>query len=138
MTTSPTELASVLQDSFLPVEDTMYTAYPYNAFDTCSQDAIYSLRPAAVVDSEASSMDATDSPTLLTTEVIFALKVDGVERLFCALLDYGTSRSLISKEAATRANLKERPNEAKKNQPSTRRYQTTMGTFQTHMHATVR
>jgi hypothetical protein len=124
--TSPTILASVLRDTFVPVEDEIYDTYPYHSFDASTylslpSDSTYPMDMCfmdddaisdakSVVESDTSSHADTDSSTLPTPEVILALKIDGVECFFRALLDSGTSHSLVSQEAAIRAELAEQPN----------------------------
>jgi hypothetical protein len=76
----------------------------------------------------------------VTTEVLIAIRVNGDDRLFRALLDSGTSKSLITNKAVTRAQLEEIPNTTSQqpNRLTRHTYQTTVGTFSTTSHATIR
>jgi hypothetical protein len=78
--------------------------------------------------------------TEVTTEVILAIRVNDEDRLFRALLDSGTSRSLITHKAVVRAQLEETPNSTAKQPNCLTRYtyHTTVGTFSTTSHTTIR
>jgi len=85
-----------------------------------------------MTDSESDQDNNIDYSTLPSTEIIITVPTKNGEKLFRALLDSGTSRSLMSDQARERAQLIEHPSK------HSHAYQRTVGTFKTNSHSTIR
>jgi transposase InsO family protein len=82
---------------------------------------------------ETKSEDSIDFSKLPSTEILITMQdEDGNEQLLLGLLDSGTSRSLISQAAATKATLQVKTNR------QAHAYRTTIGVFRTNEFTTIR